>query len=362
LYIHHFATAIRFVLRRARAPLDTLAREMTRVNLLVRALDGRTRCLDVDLDLSSPRASPIARVHDAIFRADAALLPPGARARFLTSAAARASTSASAPTDVRVEITASLLGGKGGFGTQLRTAARRGQQTTNFDACRDLDGRRLRAVNGEKKIAEWEANKEEREREKQAEEYLKKQAKANGAARLREVEEKEREAYHAESAKVSEGVEAAVANGLKEAAAIEAAKRKGKEIVVEEESDEDDDDDDFDDSALLFPAPAKKKMKMAVDERRADVPGTSTVAGTSQSHSPTSAVPERAKEKALDLSEYDSAEALEALGMERLKQELADRQLKCGGALSERAARLFLLRDNTRDEIDKKHWAKPGPK
>ena len=107
-------------------------------------------------------------------------------------------------------------------------------------------------MNGEKKIAEWEANKEEREREKQAEEYLKKQAKANGAARLREVEEKEREAYHAESAKVSEGVEAAVANGLKEAAAIEAAKRKGKEIVVEEESDEDDDDDDFDDSALLF--------------------------------------------------------------------------------------------------------------
>ena len=246
MYIHHFATAIRFVLRRARAPLDTLAREMTRVNLLVRALDGRTRCLDVDLDLSSPRASPIARVHDAIFRADAALLPPGARARFLTSAAARASTSASAPTDVRVEITASLLGGKGGFGTQLRTAARRGQQTTNFDACRDLDGRRLRAVNGEKKIAEWEANKEEREREKQAEEYLKKQAKANGAARLREVEEKEREAYHAESAKVSEGVEAAVANGLKEAAAIEAAKRKGKEIVVEEESDEDDDEEDDD--------------------------------------------------------------------------------------------------------------------
>jgi len=336
---------------------------MTRVNLLVRALDGRTRCLDVDLDLSSPRASPIARVHDAIVRADAALLPPGARARFLTSAAACTATRAFTRTDVRVEITARLLGGKGGFGTQLRTAARRGQQTTNFDACRDLDGRRLRAVNGEKKIAEWEANKEEREREKQAEEYLKKQAKANGAAKLREVEEKEREAYHAESAKVSESVEAAVANGLKEAAAIEAAKRKGKEIVVEEERDDDDDDDDFDDSALLFPAPAKKKMKTAENsERRVDAPGTSSVAGTSQSHSPTSAAPEPAKEKALDLSEYDSAEALEALGMERLKQELTDRQLKCGGALSERAARLFLLRDNTRAEIDKKHWAKPGPK
>lgn len=42
-----------------------------------------------------------------------------------------------------------LLGGKGGFGAMLRTAGARGVKTTNFDACRDLNGRRLRHVNSE---------------------------------------------------------------------------------------------------------------------------------------------------------------------------------------------------------------------
>lgn len=31
----------------------------------------------------------------------------------------------------------------------------------NFDVCRDLSGRRLRAVNGEKKIVVWEVEKVE---------------------------------------------------------------------------------------------------------------------------------------------------------------------------------------------------------
>uniref|UniRef100_A0A7S3T4T3 SDE2-like domain-containing protein n=1 Tax=Strombidinopsis acuminata TaxID=141414 RepID=A0A7S3T4T3_9SPIT len=60
-----------------------------------------------------------------------------------------------------------LLGGKGGFGAMLRTAGARGVKTTNFDACRDLNGRRLRHVNAEQKLREWEAQAAERERKKQ---------------------------------------------------------------------------------------------------------------------------------------------------------------------------------------------------
>lgn len=50
-----------------------------------------------------------------------------------------------------------LLGGKGGFGSLLRGAATRAGQkkTSNFDACRDMSGRRLRHVNAEKKLKEW---------------------------------------------------------------------------------------------------------------------------------------------------------------------------------------------------------------
>ena len=60
-----------------------------------------------------------------------------------------------------------LLGGKGGFGAMLRTAGARGVKTTNFDACRDLNGRRLRHVNAEARLREWDAQAEERKLKKQ---------------------------------------------------------------------------------------------------------------------------------------------------------------------------------------------------
>lgn len=46
-----------------------------------------------------------------------------------------------------------LRGGKGGFGSMLRAQGGRmnAQKTTNFEACRDLQGRRIRAVNEAKR-------------------------------------------------------------------------------------------------------------------------------------------------------------------------------------------------------------------
>lgn len=48
---------------------------------------------------------------------------------------------------------------------------------------------------------------------------------------------------------------------------------------------------------------------------------------------------------------------LQALGLEKLKVELQTRGLKCGGSLSERAGRLFLLKSVPLDKLDKKHFA-----
>ena len=43
------------------------------------------------------------------------------------------------------------------------TATKAGQKkTNNFDACRDMSGRRPRHVNAEKKLEEWRAEPEER--------------------------------------------------------------------------------------------------------------------------------------------------------------------------------------------------------
>ncbi|KAI7847836.1 telomere stability and silencing-domain-containing protein [Circinella umbellata] len=61
-----------------------------------------------------------------------------------------------------------LLGGKGGFGSMLRAQGGRmnAQKTTNFEACRDLQGRRIRTVSEAKKLQEELDALPERERER----------------------------------------------------------------------------------------------------------------------------------------------------------------------------------------------------
>lgn len=56
----------------------------------------------------------------------------------------------------------------------------------------------------------------------------------------------------------------------------------------------------------------------------------------------------------LRLGMFNSAEELEALGLERLKQALEALGLKCGGTLKDRAARLFSVRGKKAEDIPQK--------
>jgi len=56
---------------------------------------------------------------------------------------------------LRMELRGSLKGGKGGFGSLLRSVKPKAQQDDNFEACRDLSGRRLRHINNERRIREF---------------------------------------------------------------------------------------------------------------------------------------------------------------------------------------------------------------
>ncbi|KAJ8571879.1 hypothetical protein ON010_g4955 [Phytophthora cinnamomi] len=60
----------------------------------------------------------------------------------------------------------------------------------------------------------------------------------------------------------------------------------------------------------------------------------------------------------IDLMKFETVESLESLGLERLKMELSRRDLKCGGNLAERAARLFSVRGKKWEDIDAKIKAK----
>mmetsp|Transcript_13915 Transcript_13915/g.24386 ORF Transcript_13915/g.24386 Transcript_13915/m.24386 type:complete len:255 (-) Transcript_13915:1250-2014(-) len=76
-----------------------------------------------------------------------------------------------------VQLVYRLLGGKGGFGALLRGAARDGKGTANFDACRDLSGRRVRHQTAELKLEEWKSQAQERDLEKVAMQHIKDQAR-----------------------------------------------------------------------------------------------------------------------------------------------------------------------------------------
>nr|ABR17235.1 unknown [Picea sitchensis] len=60
----------------------------------------------------------------------------------------------------------------------------------------------------------------------------------------------------------------------------------------------------------------------------------------------------------LNFNDFNTAEEMEVLGLERLKNELQIRGLKCGGSVTERAARLFLLKITPLEKLHKKHFAK----
>lgn len=136
---------------------------------------------------------------------------------------------------VVVHVLLRLRGGKGGFGSLLRGAATKAGQkkTNNFDACRDMSGRRLRHVNAEKRLEEWKAEADERKLEKMAEDFIKNKAKelskkgSGKGVKNGESADKYVAKYREDSAKCMEGVERSVRESLK---GFVASKRKAAEL------------------------------------------------------------------------------------------------------------------------------------
>uniref|UniRef100_A0A6N2KKB7 Ubiquitin-like domain-containing protein n=1 Tax=Salix viminalis TaxID=40686 RepID=A0A6N2KKB7_SALVM len=126
-----------------------------------------------------------------------------------------------------------LLGGKGGFGSLLRGAATKAGQkkTNNFDACRDMSGRRLRHVNAEKKLEEWKAEEEDRRLEKVAEEFIKKKGKKGKKGAGDDEAEKYVARYRAESAKCAAVVEEAMKEVFMNGKGNGFRKRKGTGVL-----------------------------------------------------------------------------------------------------------------------------------
>ncbi|KAL5221885.1 hypothetical protein ABZP36_026598 [Zizania latifolia] len=238
--------------------------EANQYQILVRILDGRTRCLR----LSTPTVSGAALL-DAV---SALSRIPAASLRLVTGRLDISPSSVlTSSTDGQFPSAYALLrlrGGKGGFGSLLRGAASKAGQkkTSNFDACRDISGRRLRHVNAERRLEEWKAEAGDRQLEKLAEDFIKKKAKqaVRGGVRTSEVD-KYLEKYRKDAESCVNAVEESVRASLgkrktmaKPRPGEDAKKLKiwlGKKKVEDDESDNDselDDDEGEDTNSIIL--------------------------------------------------------------------------------------------------------------
>jgi hypothetical protein len=156
----------------------------------------------------------------------------------------------------RVDVHVGLCGGKGGFGALLRggPGGLRTRKTTNFEACRDLSGRRLRHAQAEEKLKKWALKQTEVEKAKKAEAAA---AKADKMMARQKVVS----AFAEESQQLSDRTASALQRGLEARkkeqlrVATEGAKRelaaaqlKNSWDAVLDEDDEDDDEEDGEES------------------------------------------------------------------------------------------------------------------
>jgi hypothetical protein len=148
--------------------------EPTQYQIEVRLLDGHTRCLQ----FPTPTLTGSTLLHTI----SALTHIPATSLRLVTGRRALSPTTTLLAPFPSASTLLRLRGGKGGFGSLLRGAASKAGQkkTSNFDACRDINGRRLRHVNAERRLEEWRAEAGDRRLERLAEDFLKKKAKEAG--------------------------------------------------------------------------------------------------------------------------------------------------------------------------------------
>ncbi|KJA16446.1 hypothetical protein HYPSUDRAFT_147785 [Hypholoma sublateritium FD-334 SS-4] len=96
-------------------------------------------------------AFPVSLADSLLFSTHSGHVPPA------TSLVADLKSTEATEGLVTLRLSPRLLGGKGGFGSQLRAAGGRmsSQKTSNNDSCRDLTGRRLSTIKEAKKLADY---------------------------------------------------------------------------------------------------------------------------------------------------------------------------------------------------------------
>jgi hypothetical protein len=249
-----------------------------------------------------------------------------------------------------------VQGGKGGFGALLRGAGAKASaklKSISNEDCRDLSGRRIRHVKNEQRLAEWYAQQKQTEQEETNKKQKKKKTQQEPTFHV--VEDKK---FTNQIKEIEESITNSVEIGLQEAKRLKSqppppedhqVKKKPKIFWDEFES-------DSEDTTTTTTTTTKKQADLSpqqstqtTSEATDNLPtGLELSSEEQQAVTPTK---HEAVSNEIDLSAYTSAQELESVGLDALKEELQRRGLLCGGTLKDRASRLFSVKGLSQEEI-----------
>jgi len=281
------------------------------------------------------------------------------------------------------------LGGKGGFGAMLRGQASRPgmkQVTPNTGAMRDLSGRRLRHVEQEQKLQEWQEDAGKRKAERDEERAEKKRQRA-------EEIHGEANDYVATAGIDAEEVREGVLKGIEEEKKMKELKKQADELKRKQDLEASkklsslfgDDDDSSSGASDTDQPPAKgkgaskkapaaakgldekpegkkAKGKKGAEQKKAEAAAAEKAsAATAQKAEaapaekadaapaaaaapPAEAAKPEVEHEDINVDKVKTLDDLLAMGGDRLKAALARRGMKCGGSPKDRAERLWSVK------------------
>ncbi|VDO21136.1 Uncharacterized protein BM_BM4312 [Brugia malayi] len=263
--------------------------------------------------------------------------------------------------DAHFQVHFRLRGGKGGFGSLLRSF--RIHRSTNQLMCRDLSGRRLADIKEEEKLRKWIEKADEREEEKRRQRQ-EKYEKLKAGPKKHDFNDPD---FIQTREKIMEETDEAFEQGI----AIAKSRRTDEECLLKSKQKmKVDQGDDLGEGNV----PSKRRrmttnevseyvISTLDDENKNKVDVTDGrkiyVENEEERASPriadmliaekSNATVEKACNETMNfdikLDDYDDAKKLESLGLDFLKHALKVRGLKCGGSLHERAVRLYSVKN-----------------
>ncbi|KAK0410760.1 hypothetical protein QR680_005309 [Steinernema hermaphroditum] len=275
------------------------------------------------------------------------------------------------PEDAYIHVHYRLRGGKGGFGSLLRSF--RIHKSTNQLMCRDLNGRRIADVKEEERLRKWIAKAAEREKRKATKKKEKYERLKAGPPKHEFNDPKYKEAHDSVDTRTEDALDAGLKALKKDLAVVK--KNAQPEMQKAEATDSDSDLDGLDvpGPSWLIKKRKRKATNFVVPKKKPKLNTEKKEEGSQENNIPADGQPDVQKqpevksvkpEVATEAEKLDdhSIESLEALGFDQLKFELESRGLKCGGSLAERAKRLFSVMGLTPDKYPKSVKAVPKKK